>query len=283
MNYLLVIITKFAQNLMMGTGIHISFSNVGIFFLDFPAIINLSIYTLAIAQRDGFSHSISLFFALIICLITSFAAAAIYNRVTEDSFAVIGLASILATEALAKSLTITNGVLGISGISKPPLISTITSFTFCALAIALAILSLDFIISKTPLGRQIRAFKEDPINLQASGVNSKKTATISIIISSLIFSLGGAFILWQVQFIEPGFGGLTLLIEVLTIGIIALKPQTRYIAIGTAFVTLLPEVIRFLNLPSTTFGHLRIIIYSTSLVIFIKLFQDKLAITKRSI
>lgn len=284
MGYLATIINKIGQMFTMGVGIHLVFSLGGIFFLGFPTVVSVAAYTLAICEKQGMSPWLALIAALIAGLIVSLLFAYLFIKVSADSFAVLGLASVIAFNALALSLdTLTNGVLGISGIKRPELFDSLPALAIAAILVALLMIIFEILLLKTTFGRALRALKENKTSLAALGVSPNKISTIIIVITGIIFSIAGIFMIWQVQFLDPGFGGLHLLVEVLTIGILALRPQIRWVALGTLFVVFVPEALRFLSLPSTILGHLRILLYCTFLIVLILKLQDKLHIPHRSI
>jgi len=75
---------------------------------------------------------------------------------------------------------------------------------------------------------------------------------------------------WRIRFLDPSFVGLPLLLQMLTIAIIAARPKVRWVALSTLFIVLLPEVLRFVDLPSSMVGQLRVLIYAGALIIILK-------------
>lgn len=284
MGYFLTLINKLSQTLIVGIGIHLSFSLGGILFLGFPTIVSVSAYALAISERAGLNPYIALLVAMAAALVVSLLFAYLFVKVSAESFSVLGLASIVAFEALARSWDgVTNGILGIGGIQRPEIFTNLPALVIGTILIAMLVLFLEGVLLQSKFGRALRAFKENPTILEVLGISHQKVSTILIILTGLIFSLGGILIVWQVQFLDPSFGGLTMLIEILTIGILTLKPQVKAVVIATLLVVLLPEILRFTSLPSNIFGHLRVFLYSLILIFLIIKFQNKLFISQRSI
>lgn len=284
MGYLNTLLNKIGHMFTMGIGIHLVFSLGGIFFSGFPTIVGMGAYTLAICEKLGMGPWAACLAALAVSIMISLLFAYLFVKVSADSFAVLGLASIIAFKSLTLSWdTLTNGVLGISGIKRPELLTSLSSLAIMALLVALFMIGFEIVLLKTTFGRALRALKENPTTLEALGVSPKKISSIIIVVSGAIFAIGGMLMVWQVQFLDPSFGGLDMLVEVLTIGILALRPQTRWVGLGTMFVVFVPEALRFLDLPSTIFGHLRILLYCFSLIVLIIKLQDKLYIPQRSI
>ena len=115
------------------------------------------------------------------------------------------------------------------------------------------------------------------------GVSSARLAQTVIVISSILISFSASIFVWRVQFIDPSIAGIPVLIEFLTISIIAFRPELRAVASASLFVTFLPEIMRFLDLPSTSFGQLRILIYSVLLIALLHTFSSHFHFSKRSV
>lgn len=284
MGYFLTLILGYARFLIQGVGIHVVFSLGGILFLGFPTVMNASAYGLAIAQRHGFSMAISLAIGLLVGILFSLFFAFLFVRLSMDSFVVLCLASILAFEALVRSWnTLTNGVLGLSGIEPPLFLNTLGIFAAFVFFMSLVFLGIEFVLLNSPRGRAIRAFKENPLALEVLGISSAHLGQFLILFSSFCFMVAAFFKLWQFRFLTPGFVDLDILIEVFTIGILALHSGLRRLALSVLFILFFPELLRFLELPSALFAHLRLLLYSVALIFLIKRFQDQLRIPKRLI
>lgn len=284
MNYLFTLIALYARTLLYGIGMHLSLSVTGILFLGFTTVINISLYTLAIAERNHFSPGIAFLFAFAAAILASFLFVVLYEKVSPDSFSVLGLCSIVAFDALAKSwIGLTNGVQGISGIARPFFLQSLTAMMFYTALLAIGFLCLEWLFLKSPLGRQSRGFKEDTILLSSLGISPEKISRMILLFSGSLFSISGMLAVWHVQFLDPNLFGLNALIEILSIAILALRPRVRDVALATLFVILLPEFLRFLNITANLLGHLRVLLYSLLLIILLKKIAPKLYISKRTL
>ena len=104
-----------------------------------------------------------------------------------------------------------------------------------------------------------------------------------IVISSFLFALGGCLVIWHVQSIDPTYGGLPMMIEVFSIGILALRSRIFDLVLAVAVVALIPELLRFVDMPSSLIGYMRVILYSILLIGLIYKFDKKILINNRSI
>lgn len=284
MLYFLVILAQFCRVLIAGIGLQLTYSTAGITFLGFPAVVNISAYTMAILQREGMEPWLAFGLALLMAAVVSLIFASIYQRISEDSFVVICLASIFAVEALINSWEpLTNGVLGISGIARPTGLQSLQALTMTLVILAVIALLGAWLVFKSSLGRKLRALREDKLLLEAIGISTTKISRGMIVLSGVLCCLTANFWVWQIQYLDPSLGSLLLLLELLTVSILAIKPKVIYVVIGTAFVVLMPEILRLTDLPSTVLGYLRSLLYAVSLLILIFLLKDRLIIKKRTI
>ncbi len=132
-------------------------------------------------------------------------------------------------------------------------------------------------------GRAFRAAKEDRHAVEAMGISSQRLSIFLVLFSGMLVSMGAVFVIWQVQFLDPHYADLAFMVEVLTMGILALKPKVRSLALAVLFVVLVPEILRFFHLPSDVLGHLRTLLYAGTLMIFLYFLRDRLTFSKRFI
>jgi branched-chain amino acid transport system permease protein len=281
MGYLLTIITTLSANLMAGTAIHGVFSLGGIFFLGLPAVCKLAAYTLAIAQRAGLTPEWSFLLAIATAALAGVIFSLLFVRLSPDSFAVLGLAALLAMEALLKSWNeMTNGVLGIAGIERPDLLASLPAMAAAYLIFALLLLTVHYLILHSAPGRLIRAYRQNETALQSMGVRTRRLGGKMVLLSSVILSLTAILFTWRIQFIDPAILGLPFLIEIVTIGILALAPQLRAVAGSALLVTFLPEIMRLFALPATIMGNARLLIYCLVLLFLLKKLAFKTNLTR---
>jgi len=284
MGYLYTQLARFSEAAIMSMGAHLTIAVSGIFFMGIPVTFSLAAYAMVISQNFGLPLIAALGVALGAVLVASLIFVLAYLKLSADSFTVFTLASILAFDAALKSWDgLTGGVLGIAGITRPAFVSTLVRLAWFQFGLAILAFAVEQIILKTRLGRAMQAMKENKYLVESLGVSSRRVGASAIIISSFVAAIAGIVAIWRIQFLDPSFGGIMLLIEVVTIAIIAAKPKVKWLAVATLIIILLPEALRFLNLPSTIVGHLRNLIYAFILLIMIKNISEKLMPQKRFI
>lgn len=276
MGYIILQLARFFETLILAVGTHLAISVGGIFFFGFSVTYLIGSYAVAIAAEAGIGISSSILIAIGFSLLGGLLCALMYRRLSNDGFAVFMVASVFAFDAVLKSWdSVTGGTLGIAGIVRPSFAPTLTSLMILEGVLAAVILLVEFVILKSPFGRALIAHKESPRLLNATGISAKKVGMIVIIFASVLSGISGIVGAWRIQFLDPTFGGVMYLVFGLTVAILAIKPKIQWIIGSSAFCLLLPEIIRFLPLPSSIFANVRSLIYAVLLIVLIRWLSDK--------
>ena len=180
-------------------------------------------------------------------------------------------------------VSLTRGPLGLPGIPKASLIITFdTQLKFLILSIILAALTV-LIISKivhSPFGRVLRAIREDELAAQSIGKNISKYKIIAVIVGSAFAGIAGSLYAHYITFIDPSTFTLTETITIVLMVVLGgLGSITGSIA-GAVILVLLPEPLRFLQLPSSIVAAVRQMIYAILLIVLMLykpkgLFEEK--------
>ena len=271
MGYLFTTICQYFETLIGVTGVHLSLSVGGIFFLGFPVTFASGAYVMVILEKQGLPLYLAVTISLIIALLIGLIFALAYIKLSNDSFTILTLASILACDAVLKSWdNVTGGVLGISGVSRPDFLSSLPTLAIGQGIVALIILIIEYVLLKTSFGRSLRALKENKAALNSLGSSDYKIGFIIVIVVSLLAAVEGMFSIWRVQFLDPSFAGIMILIKMLTIAIIAYRPRVSWLMLSALFIVLLPEALRFLHLSSVIMGQMRLLIYALMVIFLIR-------------
>lgn len=284
MGYLFTVIIKFSRLLIAGTAIHSVLSIGGIYFYGAPVLYTSAAYAYAIAVKADWHWGLATLIALLVALALSVFYSLVYRRLDLRAFMILSLLSLLALESLLVSWqSLTNGTLGLTGISRPDFINGLGGLAIVAALLAAGAFALQFIALRTVWGRRLRAFKEDKQVLAAMGTSPKWMGMLVVGLAGLGFGLAGIVTIWQVQSISPNFGHLPFLVEMITIGVIGSSVRMRYLLLGVAFIVFVQESLRFIGIPSGIVGNLRILIYTVLLFILFKYLQPKLQVNTRKV
>ena len=271
MGYFLTILASFLEGTIMTIGAHLTISLGGIIFFGLPTLYSAGAYSFVIASSHGLSFFESSLIASLVILAISLLFVLAYHRLSSDSFAVFSFTSVLAFDALVKSWdSVTGGVLGIAGVYRPSTVGTLSQLVWCELIILIILLFAEYIFLKSVYGRTLLGLRENKQIVSSLGANYKSLASVMIIAASFLSAIAGVLTVWRIQFLDPSFAGMSIIIKVATAAILAVKPKITWLVGAVLFVSLVPEIIRFFDLPSTIVGHLRTLIYTIILIIVLR-------------
>jgi len=281
MGYVLTVLINFLESLIGGLGAHLTISLGGIAFFALPAIYYLATYTFVISQRLGVPLIGAVGLAVVIASLLGLFFTLAYRKLSSDSFAILGVSSVFAVEAVVKSWdSMTGGVLGIAGIIRPVWASSLSQLALVSLIMVIILLFLEWFFLKSPYGRGLLGLRENKILLESLGLSGYKLGSWMIIIASVLITFAGILTAWRIQFLDPSFGGMRILIYTATIGILALKPKLWWLIGAVFIVSTVPELLRFFDLPSTIMGHLRVLFYVIILLVTLRGLQGRLAVKR---
>lgn len=171
-------------------------------------------------------------------------------------------------------IDITNGPYGVVGIPAPSFFGfeCKTPLHFAMVGGGFLLLILLFYNSwlKTDSHRFLLAAKDDRIALMTLGKNPKKYIRISVIISAIVAAIAGNLYAGYASYIDPS--SFTLEESILILSIVLIGGAGRLIGpiTGASIYILLPEILKFLNLPDSIAANLRMILFGLLLVLIVR-------------
>ena len=213
-----------------------------------------------------------LLLALSISSIIAALVSIIAMRTVDDYFIIITLGIQVLVFSLMNNWTeLTNGPLGIINIPSISFfgysIDSKLGFMILALSICVICYILLNNLTKSPFGRNLIALSEDEIFSKSLGKNVRNLKVISFTIGAMIASVAGVLYAYYVSYIDPTSFTVDESIFILSIVIIGGMRNLKGAAIASLLLIFIPELLRFIGLPSSVSGNIRQIIYGLALVI----------------
>lgn len=167
---------------------------------------------------------------------------------------------------------VTKGPYGISGITNPIFIGSITinsTLSFLGLGLILAVISagIFYKLIYSPFGRVLRGIRDDEISLLSLGRNVAYFKTMAFIISSAFCGIAGYIYASYISYIDPSSFTLDESIFILSALLIGGTGNLKGPIFGAIFVVLIPEIFRFVGLPDSIGAPLKQVFYGSSLVL----------------
>jgi branched-chain amino acid transport system permease protein len=123
-------------------------------------------------------------------------------------------------------------------------------------------------IVRSPFGRVLKAIREDEVFAQAAGKNIASYKVLVFIIGAGMAATAGVMYAHYISFVDPTSFTVMESIFIISIVIIGGSGSLWGPVVGAVVLVVLPELLRFVGLPSSTAANLRQIIYGLLLVAF---------------
>lgn len=275
--------------LILAQSLNLTFGLGQLFNLAHVASYAVGAYATALLATD-YATSFGVCVAASVTLSAAFALllGVISLRLETDYFAIGTLAfSSVISALLINWKSVTHGVLGVPGIPRPELfgIDFYDNSNFLVLigGVAVAVQALLYLLYKSPFGRSLRALAEFERAAASLGKNTRRTRNIAFCVSSALAGLAGSFFSYYLNYIDPSSFGLGEMVFILTIVIVGSPGSFWGTAGATAFLVLLPEPLRFLDLSSAYLGPMRQLLHAMILFAVVWWKRDKLFPQRRTV
>ena len=232
-------------NVLSGYAGMISLGHAGFFLI--------GSYTSAIlATRFGMPFPVSLVAATALTALSGMVLAVPAMKLSGHFLAVITIAFGLILHVLAINLeSITKGVSGISGISRPAIgawsLKSDLSYYFLVLIILALVCLLVSAYVRSGYGRALRALRDDEVAAGCMGVNVNVAKIHAFVISAGIAGLAGCLYAHYVRYINPESFTLDISIRILIMMVVGGIGSILGSLVGAYAVYVLPETLRILN------------------------------------
>ncbi|TAN79287.1 MAG: branched-chain amino acid ABC transporter permease [Gallionella sp.] len=207
-------------------------------------------------------------------------------RFKGDYFVMISIAvQTLIYATLYNWTELTNGPFGISGIARPVIAGysfvTTGSITVLYGVLALGLGMIMALLKWSPFGRALQAMRDDELAARSIGIPVNWLKLQAFALASAMVGIAGGLYASYVSYIDPTSFSLNESILMLSMVIIGGTGNVRGPLTGAAVLILLPEALRFLQLPDAVAANVRLLAYGLLLVVMMHLRPQGLAGTYR--
>lgn len=287
MNYVLHLLVYFEIYVIVALSLNLVLGYCGLLTLAHAAYFALGGYAYAVLTTAwNLSFAPALAFAVLIGAIVSVALSVPAWRLRGDFFVMASLAAQAllyslfynwfdSDAALGTIRNLTNGPFGISAIPRPgmPGVGTVALPGFLVLTTGAMLVSLSLVwrLTSSPWGRVLISMRDDELAARGLGKNTRVLKLQAIAIACGLAALAGALYASYVGYLDPSAGSLDHSILMLSMVLVGGVGNLRGPIIGAAILVLLPELLRFVNLPDAQAANLRLAIYGLLLILMMHL------------
>jgi len=273
MEYLLHILILICIYIILAVSLNLLVGYTGILSIAHAAFYGIGAY---VAALMALRLETPFLLNLVLAVIAAGAFGAIVGipslRLRDDYFIIATFAfQIIIFSILNNLVSFTGGPLGLPGIPQPEIfgliISTHIEFLILVGILAGLVYWTANRIVRSPFGRLLKAIREDEVFTQAAGRNVAYAKVKIFIISASLASIAGVIYATYITYIDPTSFTLMESIFIISIVIIGGASNLKGSILGAAFLVALPELLRFIGLPSSVAANVRQILYGAMLVI----------------
>lgn len=265
--------------LILAQGFNLTFGPGRAFNLAHVAAYSVGAYVTALLSTEsGAGFFICIALSMLLSGLFAFLVGAISLRLAHEYFAIGSLAfSSLVTALLINWKSVTRGVLGIPGIPRPQFLGIDfydnNNFLVLVYVAVLAVLGFLYVFFVNGFSRSLKAQAEFKEGALALGKDVRQLKNYGFFIASMVAGLAGSLFAYYINYIDPTSFALSEMVFVLTIVVVG-KPGSFWgVIAGTVFLVLLPEPLRFIELPPSLIGPLRQLIYA--LILYLVVFVNR--------
>jgi len=272
MEYLAHIVAMAGVFVILTIGLNMIVGYAGLPALGHSAFFCLGAYVAAlISVRCGMSPWLALPIAVITAAVCGWCVSFLTARLSGDFLALATFGLAVVTYSTVLNVTsITGGPLGISGI--PPYqffgLSLDTPWSFCVFVLGWCalILAIAFATVNSPFGRVLRGMRESTVVVESLAVDVSRFAGRVFSFGAGLAGLSGALYAHYISFIDPTtftpLESVTVLLMVVFGGLGSVPGSI----VGATTLVILPEILRFMGLPSYMAAPVRQMLYGSILV-----------------
>jgi len=269
--HLLIIILIYV---ILSVSLNLALGYSGLLNLGHVAFFGIGAYTSTLLTIAGVPFIASFVAAGLLAGVFGFVLVLATKKLKGDYLALATLGfSFVIYSLMLNWNSLTRGPLGIPGIPKPSFFglaisSNVSYLIFVAIVCVLSLLIIYKII-KSPFGRLLEASRDDEIQLRVLGKNTIKLKTKAMVISAFFAGIAGSLFAHYITFIDPSSFYLSEIILILTIVIVGGIASFKGSVIAPFIILLIPEALRFFEMPSSILGPARQIIYALILILIL--------------
>lgn len=275
MNYLLHILIMCEIYIILALAMNLLAGYSGLLSLTQAAFYGIGAYSAALLLTE---YKVAFFLAFLgavgINLIACLPVIWFAIRLRELFFAIATLAwQIIVFAVLYNWTSFTNGPYGITGIPKPEVFglsfASLDSFVILGGIITVLVLLFFIGLHRIPLSRYFQGVRDDQLAMMSLGKKTAYFKTLSVVISSGVSAIAGVLFATYFSYIDPTSFTLDESILIISIVLIGGLGTIKGSISGALFYVLLPELLRFINIPDAVAANLRMMIYASVLILVV--------------
>jgi branched-chain amino acid transport system permease protein len=172
----------------------------------------------------------------------------------------------IVTLIMVNWIVVTHGPDGVGSIKRPALFESAHAFLGLCVLVMAAIGYMVWRLPHTPLGRSMRAVRDNELAAGVAGINVYRVKVVAFALSAVLGGIGGGFFAGAFAYVSPDQFSFAESIVFMTMALLGGVASPVGALIGTALLIVLPESLRFLK----SVPGLYLAIYGLSIILIIR-------------
>ncbi len=277
MDYLLHVLVMVAIYAILVSSFNLLIGYAGLFALSHAAFFGVGAYATAVlAATHGLPFPVPLLAGIAITAALGVVVALPALRIGGDYLVIVTLAlQVIVTTILLNWTGMTGGTDGIRAIPRLSVFGTPLDTPGRFLPMAALVAAICYLIAwrlgASPFGRALKAMRENEAAVQAVGKNVVAMKLTVFAIAAALASVAGWLYAHYVTFVSADTFTVELTIYLLTMVIVGGTGNLAGSLVGALVLTLLPEALKFIDMPSDIADKIRLMMYGVLLIVMLRL------------
>ena len=276
MDYVLYVTSLVAVYGVLTVSLNLVVGYTGVLSVAHAAFMGIGAYTTALLLVDG---GVNFFFTLpvgvAIAGAVSAALAASTLRLKGDYYIIGSFGfQVIMYSIFLNWIGLTKGPFGIRSIPKPRAFGFAfddpARFAMLALAFLGVCLWVARRVGESPYGKVLRAIREDEVGAASIGKDVRRYKVSIFVVSAMLASIGGSLYAGLISYVDPFAFTVNESIFLQALVIIGGAGNVYGSVVGAAVLIVLPEVLRFFDVPASVASPIREILYGTLMILFLR-------------
>lgn len=269
--YIIHLLIMIGIYIILSVGLNLTMGFAGIPNLGYVAFFGVGAYTSALLTLSGFPFVFAFVASGFIGSLIGYLLVLLTHNLKGGYVALATLSfSSFVYVILLNWESLTRGPLGIPGIPRPSLWGnggdSNASYAIFVMGVMTVCLLLAWRLAYSPYGRLWIAMRDNDLALSTLGKHVFRLKVQNLMISAFIAGIAGSLFAHHISYIDPTSFYLSEVILITTIVIIGGLASLRGTIIATIIILLIPEILRFVAIPSLYIGPARQIIFALILI-----------------
>jgi len=270
--YLIHIVILISIYSILGVSLNLVVGYTGLLSVTHAVFFGIGAYAVAILLTSfGINFFLAMLVGIFFVVLLSFLIGLVLSKFDDDYYVLASFGfNIIIYSIFLNWQGLTKGPLGIPGIKRPEIFNFIFSsnfsFLILAVVIAVAIYFIARFVVNSSFGRVLKSIREDEQAIQVFGYRTVHYKLVVFVISAGMASVAGALFASYITFIDPSSFTLLESIFILSIVILGGLANNKGAVVGTIFLIILPEALRFVGMPPGIAAQMRQVIYGLILI-----------------